>query len=184
MIQSEITHPTLQHVTGKFPDLKLSATVFRDQVSIIVPTSHLHEIVQFLRDDDACAYDFLSNVTAVDYLNYPVKMPARFGLAYILRSGSHDLELIVRTYLDPSLPTEGIQEDPALVVDSVTDLYVGAEWPEREVFDMFGIRFTGHPDLRRILMWEDYPGHPLRKDYPLKGRGERENFRVVKRDDA
>jgi len=64
MIQSEITHPTLQHVTSHFPDLTLSATIFRDQVSLIVPASHLHEVIQFLRDNDACAYDFLSNVTA------------------------------------------------------------------------------------------------------------------------
>ena len=82
-------------------------------------------------------------------------------------------------FLDPALPTDGIVEDPKLVLDSVTDIWPGAEWPEREVFDMFGIRFRNHPDLRRILLWKDYPAHPLRKDYPLRGRGERENFRVM-----
>jgi hypothetical protein len=80
---------------------------------------------------------------------------------------------------------DGRQLDAEVVgVDSVTDLWPGAEWTEREVFDMFGIRFRNHPDLRRILTWESYPAHPLRKDYPLRGRGERENYRVVSRTDA
>ncbi|HIB01593.1 MAG TPA: NADH-quinone oxidoreductase subunit C, partial [Phycisphaerales bacterium] len=65
-----------------------------------------------------------------------------------------------------------------------TDIWEGAEWREREVFDMFGIHFRNHPDLRRILMWKDFPAFPLRKDYPLQGRGERTNLVVVKRDDA
>ena len=88
----------------------------------------------------------------------------------------------MKTYLDPSIDTSGIEPDPALELDSVTDIWPGAEWREREVYDMFGIRFTGHPDLRRILTWEDFPAHPLRKDYPLRGRGEREMYKVMERD--
>jgi len=87
-------------------------------------------------------------------------------------------------FLNPSLPTDRIVADPARFLDSVTDLWPGAEWPEREVYDMFGIRFRNHPDLRRILTWEAFPAHPLRKDYPLRGRGEREAYRVVDRTDA
>ena len=74
-----------------------------------------------------------------------------------------------------------VHPDPALVAASVTDLWPGAEWMEREVYDMLGIRFTDHPDMRRILLWETYPGHPLRKDYPVRGRGEREAYRIVDR---
>ena len=80
--------------------------------------------------------------------------------------------------------TTGIEPDPALEVDSATDIWPGCEWREREVYDMYGIRFRNHPDLRRILLWKDYPAHPLRKDYPLRGRGERETYKVVHRDEA
>ena len=72
--------------------------------------------------------------------------------------------------------------DPAPEVPSVNGIWRAADWMEREIWDMFGIRFTGHPDLRRILTWEGFEAHPLRKDYPLRGRGERENYSVVTRD--
>jgi len=105
-------------------------------------------------------------------------------VVWCLTSYSKDLRLRLKTYLEPSVDTAGIEPDPELVVDTVTDVWPAAEWLEREVFDMFGIRFKGHPDLRRILMWKDFPGHPLRKDYPLRGRGEREMHRVLTRDSA
>ena len=74
--------------------------------------------------------------------------------------------------------------DPDPEVPTVTGIWKGADWLEREVIDMFGVRFAGHPDLRRILTWEGFKAHPLRKDYPLRGRGEREDFEVVTRDSA
>ena len=76
------------------------------------------------------------------------------------------------------------EPDPALHLESVTDLWPGGEWTEREVYDMFGILFDNHPDLRRILLWESYPAFPLRKDYPVTGRGEREQYAVINRDSA
>ena len=90
----------------------------------------------------------------------------------------------VKVYLNPSLPTDGIVDDPDLHIPSVCGVWPGAEWNEREAFDMFGVRFDGHPDHRRILTWEAYPAHPLRKDYPLRGRGEREAYKVIDRTDA
>ncbi|HCT45194.1 MAG TPA: NADH-quinone oxidoreductase subunit C, partial [Phycisphaerales bacterium] len=163
------------------PNAKLRASEFREQPTLVVEPSDLHAIMKFLRDDEECQYNFLSDVVGIDYLNYPAKMPGRFAVVYNLCAYSRDDRFFVKVFLDPSLPTDGIENDPALVVDSVCDLWPGAEWTEREVFDMFGIRFANHPDLRRILLWEDYPAHPLRKDYPLRGRGERESYRVVDR---
>jgi NADH-quinone oxidoreductase subunit C len=138
--------------------------------------------MRFLRDDPACDCDFLSDVTAVDYLGYPAQSLGRFAVVYVLLSTRRELRLVVKSYLDPSVDTSGTEPDPALVLDSVTDIWPGAEWREREVYDMFGIRFRGHPDLRRILTWEGFPAHPLRKDYPLRGRGEREQYRIMPRD--
>src|SRR5690606_26667275 len=134
---------------------------FRGQSTLIVDPADLHEVMAFLRDDDRCRYNFLSDVTAVDYLNYPADMPGRFAVVYLLLSYDHNTRFTVKTFLDPSIPTDGIEEDPALYVASVTDLWPGAEWPEREVFDMYGIRFRNHPDLRRLLLWANYPAHPL-----------------------
>ena len=176
-----INHSALARVKEAFRDRRLRATQFRGQVTLVVEPADLHPIMQLLRDDAACAYNFLSDVTAVDYLHYPQEMPGRFAVVYNLLSHDRDDRLIVKTFLDPSIPTDGTEADPALFVDSVTDIWPGAEWTEREVFDMFGIRFRNHPDLRRILTWEDYPAHPLRKDYPLRGRGERESYRVLDR---
>ena len=174
-------HPTLAIVRAAFPDYPFQAQIFRDCTTLIVEPANLHEVMHFLHQDPSCEYNLLADVTAADYLSYPAPQPGRFGVTWMLRSHSQDLLLLVRCWLTPSIDTSGIEEDPALVVDSVTDIWPGAEWREREVFDMFGIRFRGHPDLRRILLWKDYPGHPLRKDYPLRGRGERENYLELER---
>lgn len=182
MSESETpNHPTLSVVKAAFSSRKLRATSFRGQTTLIVEPSDLHDVMKFLYEDERCDYNFLSDITAVDYEGYPAKTLGRFAVIYNLCAYSRDDRIIVKTHLDPSIPTEGIEHDPALHVDSVCDIWAGAEWMEREVFDMFGIRFDNHPDLRRILLWEDYPGHPLRKDYPLRGRGERESYRVVDR---
>ena len=184
MAQPNLDHPSLPVVKAAFSQVKLKATEFRGQTTLIAPAEHAHAIMRFLRDDPACDYDFLSDVVGVDYLGYPAKTLGRFAVVYLLASYAHGSRLAVKVHLDPTLDTSGIEPDPALELDSVTDIWPGAEWPEREVYDMFGIRFRNHPDLRRILMWKDFPAHPLRKDYPLRGRGERETYRVVDRGES
>ncbi|MEL6497507.1 MAG: NADH-quinone oxidoreductase subunit C [Planctomycetota bacterium] len=181
---ARLDHPMFAVVKEAFPGKRFRGTEFRGESSLIVQPEDLHEVLAFSKNDPRCNYAFLSDCFGVDYLNYPADMPGRFGVIYNLCNYDNASRLFVKTYLDPSIPTGGIEEDPALYLDSVCDLWAGAEWPEREVFDMFGIRFRNHPDLRRILTWEDYPAHPLRKDYPVKGLGEREQYRVVDRTDA
>ena len=176
-----LDHPTFAVVKQAFPDRRLRGSEFRNQPVLVVEPKDLHDVLALLKNDERCAYNCLSDVAGIDYLDYPAQTPGRFGVVYNLVSHQHETRFYVKTHLDPSISTEGIEEDPALYLDSVTDLWPGAEWPEREVFDMFGIRFRNHPDLRRILTWKDYPAHPLRKDYPLRGRGEREGYRVVDR---
>jgi len=176
-----LDHPTLKLVKGAFPNVKLRATEFRGQTTLILEPGDAHKVLKFLRDDDNAAYRFLSDVIGVDYHEYPADTIGRFAVLYNLIAFDRDDRFFVKVFLDPSVPTDGIERDPALELDSVCDLWPGAEWMEREVFDMFGIRFRNHPDLRRILTWEDYPAHPLRKDYPLRGRGERDSYRVLDR---
>ena len=177
-----LDHPSLPFVKVAFPDVGLKASEFRGMTTLVVPREKLHEVARFLRDSPECGYDFLSHVLGVDYLDYPVETPGRFAVVYLLASSRHDTRLTLKTFLDPSVDTSGIDFDPELEVDSVTDIWPGAEWPERETFDMYGIRFRNHPDMRRILTWRDFPGHPLRKDYPLRGRGEREHYKTLGRE--
>lgn len=177
-------HHALDAVKSAFPAAKLKAAEFRGLSTLIVEPALLHDVLAFLKASPKTAFDFLVDVTAIDYLNYPTPAIGRFGVVYVLANTATADRLVVKTHLDPSKPTNGIENDPALVLPTATDLWPGAEWMEREVFDMFGIRFANHPDLRRILLWEEYPGHPLRKDYPVRGRGEREKYRVVDRSSA
>jgi NADH-quinone oxidoreductase subunit C len=181
MTTPTLDHPALKPVKAAFPAKRLRATEFRGQTSLVVEPADLHEVMAFLKSDPGTGFDFLSDVGGVDYLNYPAPMPGRFAVVYNVLNTTTGVRLFVKTYMNPTMPTDAKADDPALYLDSVTDLWPGAEWMEREVFDMFGIRFRNHPDLRRILLWEDYPAYPLRKDYPVRGRGEREAYKVVDR---
>ena len=141
---------------------------FRDNQRVIVPAERVAEALELLNKQGG--FDMLIDVTAVDYLRYP-DATDRYGVIYALLNTNTGERVFVKTMVnDP---------DPAL--PSVIGIWKGADWLEREVFDMFGIRFEGHPDLRRILMPAEFVGWPLRKDYPLRGRGERHNFPVITR---
>jgi len=175
------TQDVISALQERFPELDLQARVLcryldgRDsgQYCVRVEPQRLLEVMRFLRDDPRCRMEQLSDVTCVDYLNYP-DADDRFGVAYSLLSITHNHRLWVKVYVN----------DPDPKVPSLTGLWKGANWTEREVYDMFGITFTGHPDLRRILTPDGFKDHPLRKDYPLRGKGEREQFEIVTRTSA
>ena len=141
---------------------------FRDNRRVIVRSDRLFDALRCLKE--ACGFDMLAELTAVDYLQYP-DARNRFGVVYGLLNNSTGQRVFVKTYLN----------EPDLAIPSVFPLWKGADWMEREVFDMYGIVFEGHPDLRRILMPDEFTAFPLRKDYPLRGRGERHNFPVLTR---
>jgi NADH-quinone oxidoreductase subunit C len=175
---------TITRVKECLTDMALRSTEFRGNATIIASRSDVHRLLRFLRDDPDCNFDLLCDVTAVDYLDYPATSIGRFAVIWILANTENASRIQVKTFLDPSVDTSGIEDDPALHVHTTTDIWPGAEWREREIFDMFGIRFDNHPDLRRILMWKDYPAHPLRKDYPLQGRNERTKLSIIEREDS
>jgi len=137
----------------------LREAVARDGETIVyVPRERLLEVMTWLKHTPEQDFDYLVDVTAVEYRDRERSLE----VVYFLRSLKRRADIRVKVELDPS-------ED--LWVDSVWELWHGADWLEREVFDMFGVTFRGHPDLRRILMWETYAeGYPLRKSFPLRGR--------------
>ena len=151
---------------GVFPGASFSS--FRDQTRVLVSRGSLFALLEHLRD--AHGFDQLVDITCVDYLDYRTA-PDRFGLVYQLAGTETNQRITVRTFLG----------EADLVVPTVVPLWAGANWMEREVWDMFGITFDGHPDHRRILLPEAFTAHPLRKDYPLQGLGDRHNFPVVSR---
>ena len=142
---------------------------FRGQQRIVVPAQRVFDALSVLRE--RYGFDMLVDITCVDYLNYRGATD-RFGLVYVLTNTAKNKRLVIRCFVN----------DPEPTVRSATGLYEAANWLEREVWDMFGIRFEGHPDLRRILLPEEFTAHPLRKDYPLQGRGERHHFPVITRE--
>jgi NADH-quinone oxidoreductase subunit C len=126
--------------------------------TIVVPLEQLHDVARYLRTAPDAAFDFCSDITATDW---PPRTAARFDLVYCLYSTSLRHRIRVKARSSETQP-----------VPSMTDIWPAANWLEREVFDMFGVNITGHPDRRRILMPEDWQGFPQRKDYPLEGPGE------------
>ena len=143
----------------------------RGQRRLVIPAGQLLTYLEFLRSE--CGFDALLDITCVDYLHYR-EAKDRFGLVYLLGTSHSGERLVVRCFLN----------EPNLKIASAVPLWQGANWLEREVFDMFGIVFEGHPDLRRVLLPEEFAGFPLRKDYPLRGRGERHNFERISRNQS
>jgi len=152
----------IETVKAKFADQVLSVGSHANQAWVDVKRERIVEILKTIRDE--CGFDMLTDLTAVDYLNQG--MPERFCVVYNLYSMKDN----VRTRVKAWVP----EADAS--IDSVSSLWRAAPWAEREVWDLMGITFKGHPDLKRIQLPEGYEGHPLRKDYPLTGRGERMNF--------
>jgi NADH-quinone oxidoreductase subunit C len=146
----------------------LTASEFRGETRLVAAVASLLELLRTLKESHG--FDLLVDITCVDYLNYR-DAKDRFGLVYLLANTDTNERITVRCFVN----------DPEPTVPSVVELWEGANWLEREVWDMFGIRFSGHPDLRRILLPEEFAAHPLRKDYPMQGRGERHNFPVITR---
>jgi NADH-quinone oxidoreductase subunit C len=164
------TPPSVDDVLAGLTDRfgALDTSVVRGQTRVVVPPVMSFDALAWLKER---VFDLLVDVTCVDYLDYR-DAKHRYGLVYLLASTATNQRLTVRVFVD----------DPDPTVRSVVPLWAGANWLEREVWDMFGIRFTGHPDLRRLMMPDEFTAHPLRKDYPLQGRGERHNFPVITRD--
>lgn len=138
----------------KFPDAVRNVEDFSGETTVAVDRGSLREVLQYLRDSEALRYDLLLDLTAVDFAN---ESP-RFMMVYLLYSTCFGGRLRIRAR---------VPEGEAL--DTASGIWKAADWLEREVYDMFGILFSGHPDLRRILLDEEFVGHPLRKDFPLKG---------------
>ena len=149
--------PSVEPLRQTFGDAVTRHVVSCGDTIVYVERDRVHDVLAWLKTAPGQTFDFLTDVTAVEYRD-----PERpLEVVWQLRSLARKADLRVKTELEKTGPLE---------VRSVTDLWRGADWLEREVYDMFGITFAGHPDLRRILMWETYAeGHPLRKDFPLRG---------------
>jgi NADH-quinone oxidoreductase subunit C len=149
---------TVDLVRAKFGEAVLEVVEHRGETTIVLPPDKIPAVARFLRDHAALRYNFMADLTAVDWL----EREPRYDVVYHLMSTETRAVLRLKTRVGQ--PGE---EHPA--VPTVSTIWPTANWYEREVYDLFGITFTGHPDLRRIVMPEDWTSHPLRKDYPLTG---------------
>lgn len=155
-------------VEAAFGDRLLGKEEKTQYFQFSVKAADAKDLIRFLKETPALGFTWFLDSCGVDYLRYPKAQPERFAVVTTLLSPTLGVKAQVRAFVSGTSP----------VIDSNTDLFAGANWTEREIFDLYGIVFTGHPDLKRILMPDDYEGHPLRKDYPLRGRGERGAFPV------
>jgi len=143
-------------IVARFPDAVVSTHALHGDETVVVKADHLVAVCRFLRDDPEMDFKMPIDVCGVDYLNF--KEP-RFEVVYHLLSITKRHRIRLKVEVDEDL----------CEVPSVYEVWRGVDWFEREAWDMYGIRFVGHPDLRRMLMYEEFVGHPLRKDYPQRG---------------
>ena len=148
-----------QTVQSRFPNLIISASNWRGDETVIVKKEGIKDFLASLKNTPGFEFNVLMDLSCVDYLYWEEK-ECRFEVVYNLFSISQNHRLFVKAQV--------LETDP--VIDSVVSVWPAADWLEREVWDMFGIRFSGHPNLKRILMYEEFKGHPLRKDYPYNQR--------------
>jgi NADH-quinone oxidoreductase subunit C len=147
---------TTNKLSARFSDSIIETHSHRGDETLVVRKQDIQDICQFLRDDTELLYNFMMDLTAVDYLG----QEPRFEVVYHLYSLAFNRRIRIKTRVSES----------DCSVDSIVSLWPSANWFEREVYDLYGITFKGHPELRRILLYEDFQGHPLRKDYPIKKR--------------
>jgi NADH-quinone oxidoreductase subunit C len=147
----------IERINSKYKGVILDSHDFRGDQTITVQKNILIDLFKFLRDDPDLDFKFLMDLTAVDYLN---RKDSRFEVVYHFYSLKHNHRLRVKA---------PVNEDDC-TIDSVSSLWKTANWYEREVWDLYGIKFNGHPNMRRILLYEEFKGHPLRKDYPINKR--------------
>ncbi len=158
-LQSAVMQPTVDFVQSILGGDLLEVVEYRNEVTLVAPPNRIREICLALRDNPALQYTLLEDVTAVDW---PDRTP-RFDIIYHIASLSKRLFLRLKSRIG----ADGDDDTPH--ISSVTSVWPSANWFEREVFDLFGVVFDDHPDLKRILMPNDWDGYPLRKDYPLTG---------------
>ena len=156
-----------ERLKENFPEEVLSIDEFRGQVSVTVNKHKILTIAKYLKEEPELYFDYLRDLFGVDYLG---KKNPRFEVVYEMYSLKHRHKIRLKA----QVPEEGCS------IKSVVSIWKAADWNERECYDMFGVKFEGHPDHRRILLPEDWEGHPLRKDYPVEGPGPENEWRGFK----
>jgi NADH-quinone oxidoreductase subunit C len=150
-----VNEKVLERLKVKFADTALEANEFRGELTIVIPKEQIVQVCKFLKEDKELCFDLLADLCGI-YMNTPTN---RFGVIYNLYSYTKKHRIRLKTFIEEEQPK----------VQTVTSIWETANWHERETFDMFGIFFEGHPDMRRMYMPDEFEYHPLRKDFPLMG---------------
>ena len=161
----------LKRVKKKFKKAVIDTHSDFGDDTIVIDRSVLRECARFLREDEKCSFEMLVDVTAVDYLGMRDENEPRYEVVYHFLSLTHKHRLRVKVPLEAN----------DVNVDTISDIYLAANWGERECYDMYGVAFKGHPDLRRVLLYEEFEGYPLRKDYHIHGSQPRVDLLEIER---